>query len=404
MKGYDEMGTIKLDGQSGCQATMVSNRFLDDYMPNANGEFVKIYLYLLRALSNPKADISVCRIADVFNHTEKDVIRALKYWEQIGLLDLRFNDSNSLTNIKFKPLSQDYLAEDDSSIEITSTTADKADFVAANPMATTADEPEDVFRPAVNPIVDTVVNTPESIQDTPVCNEPSENKIVKKVYTASEVSALRSKGDVQDIIYVAESLIGKPLSRSGMNSVLFFYDGLGFSTSLIEYLIEYCVSNNHKDIRYMETVAIAWAEEGIKTVEQAKLSSDKYNQTCYPVLKAFGISGRNPGNNEKEFIVKWTNSYGFTMDVIVEACNRTLIHTGKQSFNYADGILTKWHEKGVKNLTDVKNLDEIHKASGSKKSDTSPKKEYLNNKNSFNNFDQRNIDYKALERELLKND
>ena len=385
------MGTIKLDGQSGCLATMVSNRFLDDYMPNANGEFVKIYLYLLRALSNPNADVSVCHIADVFNHTEKDVIRALKYWEQIGLLDLGFNDSNSLTNIKFKPLSQDYLAANDTSIEISSASASKADFVAANPAAITADEPEEVFRPAINPA--------KTLADI-----SSDGERVKKVYTANEMAALRSKSDVQDIIYVAERLIGKTLSRSDMNSILFFYDGLGFSTELIEYLIEYCVSNEHKSIRYMEKVALSWASQGINTVELAKASSDTYNQTCYPVLKAFGISGRNPGNDEKAFIIKWTNSYGFTMDVIVEACNRTINNTGKQSFKYADSILTKWHNKGVKNLTDVKNLDALHIAATNKKVNSTPKVDYVNRKNSFNSFDQRNIDYDALERELLNND
>ena len=83
-------------------------------------------------------------------------------------------------------------------------------------------------------------------------------------------------------------------------------------------------------------------------MELAKASSDTYNQTCYPVLKAFGISGRNPGNDEKAFIIKWTNSYGFTMDVIVEACNRTINNTGKQSMKYAENILKKSHKKNIK--------------------------------------------------------
>ena len=204
-------------------------------------------MYLLIALSYPIVDVSLFLTQNVFNHTEKDVIRALKYWEQIGLLDLGFNDSNSLTNIKFKPLSQDYLAANDTSIEISSASASKADFVAANPAAITADEPEEVFRPAINPA--------KTLADI-----SSDGERVKKVYTANEMAALRSKSDVQDIIYVAERLIGKTLSRSDMNSILFFYDGLGFSTELIEYLIEYCVSNEHKSIRYMEKVALSFSQ------------------------------------------------------------------------------------------------------------------------------------------------
>lgn len=366
------MGTIKLDGQNDCLVTLVSNKFLDEYMPGANGEFVKIYLYLLRAMGNPSADISVCKIADIFNHTEKDVIRALKYWEQIGLLDLGFNDSNTLTNIKFKG-------------------ENTASDTAANHSNTNSAARE---------------NTSDSISKDTDINSPAPSKeAVKKIYTANEVDTLCSKTDIQEILYLAQKYMGKTLSRTDMNSILYFYDGLGFSADLIEYLIEYCVSNKHNSIRYMEKVALTWAEEGINTVELAKASTDTYNQTCYPVLKAFGISGRNPGRDEKSFIIKWTNSYGFTMDIIVEACNRTLNNTGKQSFKYADSILTDWHNKGAKNLSDIKNLDNIYFAESKKNANSTPAKtDSVKTKNSFNNFDQRDIDYAALERELLNND
>ena len=131
MKGIDtEMGTIKLEGSSQTMATIVSNYFLDEYMPNANGEFVKIYLYLLRALSSPDMDISICHIADIFNHTEKDVVRALRYWEQIGLLDLKFDSNKVLTNIKMKPLITDYTTTDGSNIEISTFVAPKSQPVA----------------------------------------------------------------------------------------------------------------------------------------------------------------------------------------------------------------------------------------------------------------------------------
>ncbi len=68
--------------------TSVSNQFIDYYMPQANGEFVKVYLYLLRCASDPTLDAGICSIADRCNHTEKDVARALRYWEQAGLIKL----------------------------------------------------------------------------------------------------------------------------------------------------------------------------------------------------------------------------------------------------------------------------------------------------------------------------
>ena len=75
------MNNIQLQKKPDMDVTLVRNVFLDEYMPEASGEFVKIYLYLLRCASGEK-EISMGRIADIFEHTEKDVTRALKYLER----------------------------------------------------------------------------------------------------------------------------------------------------------------------------------------------------------------------------------------------------------------------------------------------------------------------------------
>ena len=61
-------------------------------MPLANGEFVKVYLCLLRMYANPAGRAStLTEIADLLNHTESDVIRAIKYWERAGLLSVGYS-------------------------------------------------------------------------------------------------------------------------------------------------------------------------------------------------------------------------------------------------------------------------------------------------------------------------
>ena len=79
--------------------TGVSNYFLDYYMPKANGEYVKVYLYLLRALHQPKRELSVTMLADALEYTESDILRALKYWEKQKLLRLECSDANELKGI-----------------------------------------------------------------------------------------------------------------------------------------------------------------------------------------------------------------------------------------------------------------------------------------------------------------
>lgn len=436
MKGIDtEMGTIKLEGSSQTMATIVSNYFLDEYMPNANGEFVKIYLYLLRALSSPDMDISICHIADIFNHTEKDVVRALRYWEQIGLLDLKFDSNKVLTNIKMKPLITDYTTTDGSNIEISTFAAPKSQPVARihNEMtdnhrnnaltdnhrnsALTSNRMDSEL--PVNHMDNDNINTDNINTDNMAPdNIPSDKASAtlksfnmaqpdfsKKVYTANEISSFNEKSEVVEFMYIAQKLLGKTLSASDVNTLLFFYDVLGFDSDLIVYLLEYAISNNHRQMRYIEKTAISWANEGIDTVDKAKASTELYSSRCYPVLKAFGISGRNPGAGEKALIVKWTDSYGFPMDIVLDACNRTMNTIHQPSFEYADSILTKWKEKGIRTLSDVKLLDGEHQKNKAayKKNQTDNNETSAKPKNSFNNFNQRTYNYESLEKELLNN-
>lgn len=411
------MGTIKLCGSKDTGATLVANRFLDEFMPNANGEFVKIYLYLLRASTASELDISISHIADIFNHTEKDVIRALKYWEQVHLLSLTYNADKSLDSIIIIPLETDYIAKEESDTVLPKITSIQHMYHAH------AEEPDDTImeKSAVTTKKAAATHTPKSVslnQDAPLVMDSIEStipdievpKFEKRSYSADELKAFKEQNDVIEFLYLAQKYIGKPLSGTDVNSLLYFYDVLEFDPELIEYLIEYCVTNGHKSLRYIEKVAISWAEDGINTVQLAKANTDLFSKNCYPVLKAFGLNGRNPGEGEKALIIKWTNAYGFTMDIILDACNRTMNTIHQPSFEYADSILTKWKERGIKTLSDVKTLDEQHQkvkaaraaskatADNDKKSDTSAK-----SKNSFNEFTQRSYNYETLEKELLGN-
>ena len=78
--------------------TIIENDFIDLYMPYANGEFVKVYLYILRC-EGCGVELSVSSIADVFNHTESDVHRALTYWEKLRLLKLQYDEGGALSDI-----------------------------------------------------------------------------------------------------------------------------------------------------------------------------------------------------------------------------------------------------------------------------------------------------------------
>lgn len=69
-------------------STQVPNRFIDEYMPHANGSFVKVYLYLLRQMGSGTTALTIEGMADMLSNTEADILRALHYWEKQGLLSI----------------------------------------------------------------------------------------------------------------------------------------------------------------------------------------------------------------------------------------------------------------------------------------------------------------------------
>ncbi|MBR2190945.1 MAG: DNA replication protein DnaD, partial [Eubacterium sp.] len=96
------MCKLLLDGGSVSSFTSVSNVFIDEYMNKANGEFVKIYLYLLRMVSkvmDAPEEFSTERIADHFGILESDVYRALTYWNDEEVLSLSFNDEGKIEGV-----------------------------------------------------------------------------------------------------------------------------------------------------------------------------------------------------------------------------------------------------------------------------------------------------------------
>ena len=101
------MADILLKRNSTLAATYVPNTFIDEYMTHADGEFVKIYLYLLRCMASPDTLFSISDVADKFEYTEKDVTRALKYWEKMNLLRLEFNSRQELTGICMSDMASD---------------------------------------------------------------------------------------------------------------------------------------------------------------------------------------------------------------------------------------------------------------------------------------------------------
>lgn len=409
------MTAINISSDIATSFTTVSDIFIDQYMPKANGEFVKVYLYLLRATGSGAGIATISEIADHFSNTEADIIRALNYWASEGILQLQSGADGQIMGINLCSLSVSGMQAAQSNIQ--SAVADNA---AQNNLQNSV-----VNNAAQNILQNSVVNN--AAQNISTANIRMQDSVVEKLksqtpdkaassqkeYTLDEIKEFRKNPDISELFFIIETYLKHTLSSTDTNMVLYWLDELHFSTDLVEYLVEYCITKGHSSLRYMNKVALGWADAGIKTVDQAKDDAAAHSQIYYSVMKALGITGRNLVDSEVSLINKWVGEYGFDIELVKAACSKTISAIQKPSFEYTDSILANWRKKDVHTLKDVEVLDanfaKANKASATGSSQgtnaangsSKPKSNNSSSKNKFNNFNQRNNDYDKLEKLFL---
>lgn len=409
------MTAINISSDIATSFTTVSDIFIDQYMPKANGEFVKVYLYLLRATGSGAGIATISEIADHISNTEADIIRALNYWASEGILQLQSGADGQIMGINLCSLSVSGMQAAQSNIQ--SAVADNA---AQNNLQNSV-----VNNAAQNILKNGVVNN--AAQNISTVNIRMQDSVVEKLksqtpdkaassqkeYTLDEIKEFRKNPDISELFFIIETYLKHTLSSSDTNMVLYWLDELHFSTDLVEYLVEYCITKGHSSLRYMNKVALGWADAGIKTVDQAKDDAAAHSQIYYSVMKALGITGRNLVDSEVSLINKWVGEYGFDIELVKAACSKTISAIQKPSFEYTDSILANWRKKDVHTLKDVEVLDanfaKANKASATGSSQgtnaangsSKPKSNNSSSKNKFNNFNQRNNDYDKLEKLFL---
>lgn len=188
------------------------------------------------------------------------MIRALKYWEKAHLLDLDYDEDKTLVGIHIRDLN----AAD--STKARRGSAPVSSFV---PMPAAA-VPEEA--PAAEPVSPAAPASPPA----------------KPSYSADQLRQFKERQDTAQLLFIAESYIGKPLTPSEIKTILYFTDVLHFSDDLIDYLIQYCVDKGKRDFKYIEKVAVNWAEEGITTPKQAQERAFLYDKNIYSIMRELG--------------------------------------------------------------------------------------------------------------------
>ena len=340
------MGRVIINQNSVLSNTELSNIFIDEYLADANDAEIKVYLYLLRMMCAGMAT-SVADLADKFNFTEKDVLRALSYWETQGLMSLEHDNFGQLTGIHMQDI------------------VPKKRSAASNLRCL----------------------PPQG------ANEAQQNNEAEKVTCEKPVK----HKDNPQMLFVAEQYFGRTLNTNDIKTIYYIQDNLDFSEDLLDYLLQHCVSAGKKDFDYVRKIAMSWHEKGITTPDEAR-RDNTVHRNSYTIMRELGMQNA-PTQTELRFFDRWQTEFGFSLNIITEACRRTVLQTQTKRIQYCDGILRKWHESGAKTLDDIKKLDETFAKTAASRNNEPIKF----NTNKFGKFKQNDYNLDNMESQLLDN-
>lgn len=273
--------------------TDIENIFINEYMPLAPGEYVKVYLYGL-FYSHTDMDLTHSQMAMQLNLTEVQVEEAWEFWSQLGIVEKIQKGKDY--DIEFKQLrslmygSKSYTQKED---------------------------------------------------------------VLKEEHYEEAKNALREEQSLYDeqiknLVLGVEALLGKPLSPKDTREIICWVEETGATLDVIRGAVAYCIEKGKTGINYMTKVVEQWTCDGLKTEDDVKNRLQEVEQRFSDYKKILQTLGLNRGvtKAEKEMIDKWMDVMNFTMERILEACLKGSF-IPNPNIRYVNGILEKWYEEAT---------------------------------------------------------
>ncbi len=278
--------------------TEVENLFINEVLPEAPGDYVKVYLYALMSAEN-QPELTNERLAQILKLPEDTVLSAWNYFQEAGLIRKKPNNKPGKFNFDIEFVSQRDLLYGN---------IDKdANFVSF----THEEETSDTFY---------------------------------------DGEAYR------EVIAFVEETTGRMLSAKDLKEITSWIDDLGATVDVIEAATTYCTEHMKTNVNYIAKVVMQWTEDGYRTKEDVEnhLKTIGERQTCYKrIIQSLGLN-RAATSAEKRMIDVWMDEWRYNLDRILEACDKT-ISTANPNLNYVNKVLENWKKDAAELGRDVNN-------------------------------------------------
>lgn len=290
----------------------VPSSIVDKYIKLANGNALKLILFLLR---HGGETYSADRLRTELNFSETGELEdATFFWIQRGVIRLSSDNEGWFSAAKEVPHSP---------------TSTEINDQNSKPESSETETPQ---RTEVLPI-------PKPVQKiTPVT--VSSGEIASRIRQDPKISAL----------YVeAEKLYGKPLNQRDNQTIIALVDHYGLPVEVALMLLQYCSKINKLTPSYIQSVANEWAGNGIDTIETADSRIrllEKQNGAEERIRETLEMTtALTPAH--KKYLAVWLNEWHLSEDLILLAINKTIEQIGKPKFNYTNKILENWKNDGI---------------------------------------------------------
>lgn len=201
----------------------------------------------------------------------------------------------------------------------------------------------------------------EKVQSVPA---ESHAKTVKKAvastvarYTSNELAAVVEKRDgCTELLDSCQQILGKIFNAAETSIIIGLIEQLSLSHEYILRLCTHAAEMQKKSVRYIEKMALDFYDRDITTysaLEDELLKiKDRASLEVF-VRNLFGTGKRALIKKEKDFLIAWSEKYGFSREMIQKAYEITVSKTNESSMSYANAILENWYAAGYKTVEEV---------------------------------------------------
>ena len=161
-----------------------------------------------------------------------------------------------------------------------------------------------------------------------------------------------------------ERLLGKKLTANDLKTLYTLYDHQALPAEVILLLVNWCIEEMERKygpgrkpfLSQIRKEGFLWARKGIDTVDAAERHLRRLvhlRSRGSEVLRLLDIQPRPLVEREKHYIETW-DAMGFDNDALREAYERTIMKKQSLDWSYMNGILRRWHEKGLHTLAAIR--------------------------------------------------